>query len=89
LHISGKKTEREITLFPSQAPINDNKACTSMFGVTPSTNKAHIVRAILESIAYRYICILIAFFYFFIFFKDTLALYNRNLFSAKYFNFTR
>lgn len=36
-----------------QAPINDNKACTSMFGITPSTTKAHIVRAILESIAYR------------------------------------
>ena len=42
-----------------QAPVNDNKACTSMFGVTPSTTKAHIVRAILEAIAYRYIYIVI------------------------------
>ncbi|XP_028403116.1 putative glycerol kinase 5 [Dendronephthya gigantea] len=36
-----------------QAPINDNKACTCMFGITPSTSKSHIVRAILESITYR------------------------------------
>ncbi|XP_046852693.1 putative glycerol kinase 5 isoform X2 [Xenia sp. Carnegie-2017] len=36
-----------------QAPINDTKASTSIFGITSSTSKAHIVRAVLESIAYR------------------------------------
>lgn len=37
-----------------QAPINDNKACVSMMGIKSTTKKAHIVRAILESIAYRF-----------------------------------
>ena len=36
-----------------QAPINDNKACVSLMGIKSTTKKAHIVRAILESIAYR------------------------------------
>ncbi|XP_052783381.1 putative glycerol kinase 5 [Mya arenaria] len=37
-----------------QAPINDDKACTTMLGMTPNTTKAHIVRAILESICFRF-----------------------------------
>ncbi|CAH3195885.1 unnamed protein product [Porites evermanni] len=37
-----------------QAPINDNKACVSLMGIKSTTEKAHIVRAILESIAYRF-----------------------------------
>ena len=36
-----------------QAPINDNTACASMLGIKQSTKKAHVVRAILESIAFR------------------------------------
>ena len=36
-----------------QAPINDNKACVSMMGIKSTTTKAHITRAILESIAFR------------------------------------
>lgn len=36
-----------------QAPINDNKACVSLMGIKSTTKKTHIVRAILESIAYR------------------------------------
>ncbi|EDO39329.1 predicted protein [Nematostella vectensis] len=38
-----------------QAPVNDNKACTSLMGIKASTTKAHIVRAILESIAFRFV----------------------------------
>lgn len=37
-----------------QAPINDDKACTSLIGLTPKTTKAHIVRAVLESIGFRF-----------------------------------
>ncbi|KAL4219808.1 putative glycerol kinase 5 [Mactra antiquata] len=37
-----------------QAPINDDKAVTLMLGMQPSTTKAHMVRAILESIAFRF-----------------------------------
>lgn len=37
-----------------QAPINDDKATSLMIGMQPSTTKAHIVRAILESIAFRF-----------------------------------
>ncbi|XP_031554856.1 putative glycerol kinase 5 [Actinia tenebrosa] len=37
-----------------QAPINDNKACVSLMGIKASTTKSHIVRAILESIAFRF-----------------------------------
>ncbi|XP_060600237.1 putative glycerol kinase 5 isoform X2 [Ruditapes philippinarum] len=37
-----------------QAPINDDKATTLMIGMTPSTTKAHLTRAILESIAFRF-----------------------------------
>lgn len=40
-------------VFSLQAPINDNKACVSLMGIKSTTKKAHIVRAILESIAYR------------------------------------
>ncbi|XP_006637880.1 glycerol kinase 5 [Lepisosteus oculatus] len=36
-----------------QAPINDPKACASFMGLKPSTTKSHLVRAILESIAFR------------------------------------
>ena len=41
-------------VFSLQAPINDNKACVSLMGIKSTTKKAHIVRAILESIAYRW-----------------------------------
>lgn len=37
-----------------QAPINDDKATTLFLGMQPSTTKAHIVRAILESIGFRF-----------------------------------
>ncbi|XP_005106262.1 putative glycerol kinase 5 [Aplysia californica] len=37
-----------------QAPFNDDLAVTSMFGMTPNTTKAHIVRAILECVAFRF-----------------------------------
>ncbi|KAM5154127.1 glycerol kinase 5 [Callospermophilus lateralis] len=36
-----------------QAPLNDPCACASFMGLKPSTNKHHLVRAILESIAFR------------------------------------
>ncbi|XP_043119656.1 putative glycerol kinase 5 isoform X3 [Puntigrus tetrazona] len=36
-----------------QAPLNDPKACASFMGLKPSTTKSHLVRAILESIAFR------------------------------------
>ncbi|XP_060623775.2 putative glycerol kinase 5 isoform X1 [Anolis sagrei] len=36
-----------------QIPVNDPYACTSFMGITPSTTKNHLVRAILESIAFR------------------------------------
>ncbi|XP_048460441.1 putative glycerol kinase 5 [Rhincodon typus] len=36
-----------------QAPLNDPNACASFMGLKPSTTKIHLVRAILESIAYR------------------------------------
>uniref|UniRef100_G1M1H6 Glycerol kinase 5 n=1 Tax=Ailuropoda melanoleuca TaxID=9646 RepID=G1M1H6_AILME len=36
-----------------QAPLNDPCACASFMGLKPSTNKYHLVRAILESIAFR------------------------------------
>ncbi|KAK6302302.1 hypothetical protein J4Q44_G00266570 [Coregonus suidteri] len=36
-----------------QAPLNDPKACASFMGLKPSTNKSHLVRAILESVAFR------------------------------------
>ena len=36
-----------------QAPINDYKACGSIMGLTQSTEIPHIVRAALESLAYR------------------------------------
>ncbi|CAI9722036.1 putative glycerol kinase 5 [Octopus vulgaris] len=37
-----------------QAPINDDTAVTTMIGMTPNTAKAHVVRAILESLAFRF-----------------------------------
>lgn len=37
-----------------QAPINDNKACVSLMGIKSTTSKAHVMRAILESIAFRF-----------------------------------
>ena len=37
-----------------QAPINDDKACASLVGITPDTTKKHILRAILESLSYRF-----------------------------------
>ncbi|XP_059164187.1 putative glycerol kinase 5 isoform X2 [Physella acuta] len=37
-----------------QAPFNDDKAVTSMVGLRPSTTKAQIVRAMLESLAFRF-----------------------------------
>nr|XP_057923497.1 putative glycerol kinase 5 [Doryrhamphus excisus] len=36
-----------------QAPLNDPKACASFMGLKLSTTKCHLVRAILESIAFR------------------------------------
>uniref|UniRef100_A0AAY4AC82 Glycerol kinase 5 n=1 Tax=Denticeps clupeoides TaxID=299321 RepID=A0AAY4AC82_9TELE len=36
-----------------QAPLNDPGACASFMGLKPSTNKNHLVRAILESVAFR------------------------------------
>eukprot|EP00064_Thunnus_orientalis_P008779 superscaffoldBa00001070_g8802 len=36
-----------------QAPLNDPKACASLMGLKPSTTKCHLVRAILESVAFR------------------------------------
>ncbi|KAM5279206.1 glycerol kinase 5 isoform 2-T2 [Hipposideros larvatus] len=36
-----------------QAPLNDPYACASFMGLKPSTSKYHLVRAILESIAFR------------------------------------
>ncbi|XP_055913478.1 putative glycerol kinase 5 [Eupeodes corollae] len=34
-------------------PVNDYKAASGFLGITPSTTRAHLVRAILESIAFR------------------------------------
>ncbi|XP_061098846.1 putative glycerol kinase 5 isoform X2 [Conger conger] len=36
-----------------QAPLNDPGACASFMGLKPSTTKSHLVRAILESLAFR------------------------------------
>ncbi|KAM4552405.1 glycerol kinase 5 isoform 1-T2 [Odontesthes bonariensis] len=36
-----------------QAPLNDPKACASFMGLKPSTTKSHLVRSILESVAFR------------------------------------
>uniref|UniRef100_A0A8W8II65 Carbohydrate kinase FGGY C-terminal domain-containing protein n=1 Tax=Magallana gigas TaxID=29159 RepID=A0A8W8II65_MAGGI len=36
-----------------QAPINDDKAATMLIGLKPTTTKAHVVRAILENLAFR------------------------------------
>ncbi|CAI9536104.1 unnamed protein product [Staurois parvus] len=36
-----------------QAPVNDPYACASFMGLKPSTSKNHLVRAILESVAFR------------------------------------
>ncbi|XP_073915178.1 glycerol kinase 5 isoform X2 [Castor canadensis] len=36
-----------------QAPLNDPCACASFMGLKPSTSKYHLVRAILESMAFR------------------------------------
>lgn len=38
-----------------QIPVNDPYACTSFMGITPTTSKKHLVRAVLESIAFRYV----------------------------------
>ncbi|KAK6963204.1 glycerol kinase 5, partial [Biomphalaria glabrata] len=37
-----------------QTPFNDDKAVTSIFGLNPNNTKAHIVRAVLESLAFRF-----------------------------------
>ncbi|VDI29496.1 putative glycerol kinase 5 [Mytilus galloprovincialis] len=37
-----------------QAPINDDKASSLLIGMKPSTTKAHIVRSVLESLAFRF-----------------------------------
>lgn len=37
----------------AQAPINDYQAGSGLIGLRPSTKNAHIVRAVLESIAFR------------------------------------
>ncbi|KAH9487676.1 putative glycerol kinase 5 [Bulinus truncatus] len=37
-----------------QTPFNDDKAVTTLFGLNPTTTRAHIVRAVLESLAFRF-----------------------------------
>lgn len=37
----------------NQAPINDHQAASGLIGIRPSTKNEHIVRAVLESIAFR------------------------------------
>ena len=37
-----------------QMPVNDDRASSLMIGLTLETSKAHIVRAILESLAFRF-----------------------------------
>lgn len=39
--------------YVSQAPLNDPGACASFMGLKPSTTKSHLLRAILESVAFR------------------------------------
>lgn len=36
-----------------QAPLNDPEATTAFIGITPSTSKSHMIRAILESLSFR------------------------------------
>ncbi|KAH9487675.1 putative glycerol kinase 5 [Bulinus truncatus] len=47
---------RRCLLCPSglQTPFNDDKAVTTLFGLNPTTTRAHIVRAVLESLAFRF-----------------------------------
>ena len=44
----------ERTCLDPQAPINDETATTCLIGVTLATTKSHIVRAILDSLAFRF-----------------------------------
>lgn len=44
-----------IDLSNPKAPLNDPKACASFMGLKPSTTKSHLVRAILESVAFRWV----------------------------------
>jgi putative glycerol kinase 5 len=37
----------------SQAPVNDFQAAAGFIGIKPTTNRQHMVRAILESIVFR------------------------------------
>ena len=39
--------------FISQAPVNNYQAAAGFIGVKPTTNREHMVRAILESIVFR------------------------------------
>uniref|UniRef100_A0A672LEJ0 Glycerol kinase 5 n=1 Tax=Sinocyclocheilus grahami TaxID=75366 RepID=A0A672LEJ0_SINGR len=48
-----KLHDTTFSLYVLQAPLNDPKACASFMGLKPSTTKRHLVRAILESIAFR------------------------------------
>ena len=32
----------------------DDKACTGLIGLTPDTKKAHIMRAVMESLSFRF-----------------------------------
>ena len=36
-----------------QAPVNDDNACCAFMGLRPDTSKAHMVRALLEAMAFR------------------------------------
>lgn len=36
-----------------QAPLNDNSACAGFLGICPTTQREHLVRAVLESLAFR------------------------------------
>lgn len=46
--------------FLFQAPVHDHRAATGFLGLRPTTTRAHMVRALLESVAFRvaqlYVC---------------------------------
>ena len=46
--------DNQVVILFIQAPLNDDKACCSFMGLTPDSSKAHLMRAILESLAFRF-----------------------------------
>lgn len=50
--------ETQLISFIPQPPVNDHQAATGLLGIRPSTRTEHVVRAILESIAFRVIQLL-------------------------------